>query len=560
MRLAAGLAVAVAVAVLVLFVALGVPPGHSAALNLSWSRHFTEALSWSAPYPRHLPGLWAGFGGNDFFFYAPLPFWLVAVLVAPLCAGCGAETEFVLGAALFLALSGLTCHAFLRSFFSPGAAAVGALVYVILPYHLLLDWVARQAVGEFAAFAFLPLVALGVERLRRGRGGGLALSLGVAGTALSHLPTALLAAHVFAILCLFLILGGNGPARHRVTLFALVVWRAGLGLMLAALYWLPAIVLLDRVSPDLLFTPYFEPWNWLFGAGTDPLGEGFVAGVVICLVGAAPILLAALVHARGATLVWIVVPIAVALGLNLWLAEPIWRHWIISKVQFPWRLMIFVDLATSVAAATLVACAVGRAGRLTLMAVAIAAAIPYALLSRSIDLVGPPHPATGGGITWIGAMEYLSPETVEAVLRRLGQAEITYFDMVPVARTMAEMAGDFRAAGLGGEVIDRGVRSITLRPQPGQDVLSAPVLYWDLWRAEGPDGAPLRLRANESYGTIDIQAPEGGFGGGPVTLRLARHWSEWTGLGLSCVALILLAIGWRRGRATGQMAGPAADG
>lgn len=36
-----------------------------------------------------------------------------------------------------------------------------------------------------------------------------------------------------------------------------------------------------------------------------------------------------------------------------WASAPIWDHWIIDRVQFPFRLFVFADLATALAAAAL---------------------------------------------------------------------------------------------------------------------------------------------------------------------------------------------------------------
>ncbi len=522
---------------------LGLPSGHSALLNYPWSAQYAQAVSWHDPFPRYLPGLWSGFGGQDFFFYAPLPFWVTATIVAPLCPGCSAETEFVLGAALFLLASGFSMYAFLRQFFEVSAAAIGAAVFVVLPYHLLLDWFERQAVGEFTAYAFLPLIALGVERLRRNKGGGAILALAVAGTALSHLPTMLLAAHALAPLCLLFAALEQGGARAKLLLFARYFCFASLGLGIAAFYWLPAVALIDTVSPGVLFSPYFEASGWLYGSGVAQPNPGFARTILIAFLACAPLLLISVLRSRGVLWLWIAVPTCVALVLNLGVSAPIWRNWIISAVQFPWRLMSIVDLATATAAAALVA-GVIRGDRARWAALAFALALgPYALLATDITFRAG-EPASERYRDWVGAHEYMSPEMTEAVRTRLDREWLSHFDLRATADTTAEMAQEMHAELSRAEVIDRRARAMTIMADPDAAVVSLPVQYWFLWQAETNAGVALELRANPRFGTIDIIAPPGGFAPGPIEVTLPRHQSERWGAILSFASLTLLAALW----------------
>jgi len=97
---------AFAAASIYFFVAEGISFGDSARYNFPWAVQYLDAFNLGAYLPRHLPGLWDGLGGFDFFFYAPIPFWFVAAFLSPICAGCSPETEFVLGAAILWLFSG----------------------------------------------------------------------------------------------------------------------------------------------------------------------------------------------------------------------------------------------------------------------------------------------------------------------------------------------------------------------------------------------------------------------------------------------------------------------
>jgi hypothetical protein len=526
--------------VIVLLAVLGLPPGHSAPFNYAWSVQYTDAFSWAYPFPRYLPGLWAGFGGYDFFFYAPLPFWFIAALVDPLCWGCQPSTKFVIGGSVVLVASGFAMFRFLQCFFAVGSAAFGAAVYVILPYHLLIDWFERQAVGEFTAYAFIPLIALGTESIRRNARDGWILTLGVAGTVLSHLPTALLVAHVFSLLFLFFTILEAGGRVFRIRLLARFVWFGGLGLAMASFYWLPAILLLDSVSPKLLFGEYFEAWRWLYGPASTQPNTAFATRVLASFLACVPLLLVSLRYARGGLLVWIVVPAIFALFMNTAPSEPIWREWIISRVQFPWRLMTIVDFATGIAAAVLAANAIDRSSRIILAAALAVSMLPIAFLATTVRYTQPDVSAEQRYLDWFAAAEYFSPEMANILRDRLGQQEIDHFDGHAIAVTIVEMEAEFQNTVAVGEVLDHGPRSLTVVVSQEDPILSLPVQYWFLWKAAEGEGRPLEIRSNPTFGTLDVIAPESGFQGELVSVWLAFHWSELLGIAASLLALLLL--------------------
>jgi len=96
-----GLLTAFAAAGIYFFVAEGISFGDSARYNFPWAVQYLDAFNLGAYLPRHLPGLWDGLGGFDFFFYAPIPFWFVTAFLSPICAGCSPETELSLAPQFF---------------------------------------------------------------------------------------------------------------------------------------------------------------------------------------------------------------------------------------------------------------------------------------------------------------------------------------------------------------------------------------------------------------------------------------------------------------------------
>lgn len=521
-------------------VAVGIPHGHSSELNYSWAVQYTETFGWNSSIPRYLPGLWAGFGGYDFFFYGPLPFWLNAALVAPLCAGCSVETEFVFGAVLLLVFSSVTFYLFLRRFFDTFSSVIGSFGYAILPYHLLTDWFERQAAGEFAAYVFIPLIALGYEAIRNNERRGWLLAVGVAGLALCHLPTALLAAHVFGVVGLVLAWNKKvNQVRPLTYLLRLIVW-GGVGGLLACFYWLPALVLINEASPEFLYSDYYVAEHWLYGFAFQQPNPDFATFVFLTFLAVFPFLVASLFLARGILMLWIIIPVAFAVIMNLEVSELLWQNWIIARVQFPWRLMVFVDFSAALALTVLMNYRAHRFGKLLLIAATLVALEPATGLVKQSNYFKRMSVPVESYVAWVGAPEYLSPEMVTVLKQRLGLERIDSSDSISIANEMAAMAKEFEASPVDFALVTRSPRRVTILPNGDIDRLSVPIQYWFLWHAEMVGGAALETTSNPRFGTLDVIAPEEGFSGRPVTIRLRLHWSEKVGYAVSSLMLLLV--------------------
>ena len=86
----------------------GLPAGYSQRFNLIWLSGFMAEMAGGALYPRWIGDLWASAGGADFYFYAPLPFWLAGIIGFGPCSGCSGGTVLVLTGVVLMALSGLS--------------------------------------------------------------------------------------------------------------------------------------------------------------------------------------------------------------------------------------------------------------------------------------------------------------------------------------------------------------------------------------------------------------------------------------------------------------------
>ncbi len=535
-----GLLTAFAVVSISLFLTVGISNGDSAAYNFPWAVQYQNAFDLGALLPRHLPGLWNGLGGFDFFFYAPIPFWFVAAFISPICPGCSQETEFVLGTAVLWLFSGVTFYFFLRRYLDRQGAIVGAFVFLLLPYHLWIDWVIRQAVGEFVAYAFLPLIALGIDTVRNRESSGWILSVGVAGVFLSHLPTALLAAHIFGLVVICIVLQKVRAKDEPLMFLASVTGWAVLGSLLSCFYWLPAISLLETVSSLELYRDFAKAEYWLYGLRFDQPHPIDARTFLFSFLAVAPFIVVSSVYNRGTMLIWIVAPVALTVFLNLGLSEFIWKNWIISKVQFPWRMMVFVDFSAAIAISFLLTSKRVLHRMRTISLLFICSAFPiYVVAAHSAGTLSTRFEKTSD---WAGAVEYLSPEMLNVVKTRsnidLGNQIVQYKTIAAIAAIAletADMHTNFQS-------FENGPRRVEIVPASDVQILSIPVQYWALWRAELEGGEPLELLPNSDFGTIDVVAPQDGFQGRKITLRIPFQTSELVGFVVSGMAILLLAL------------------
>jgi len=235
----------------------GLPIGHSQHFNLIWHSGFMAEMADGVLYPRWIGSLWAGAGGADFFFYAPLPFWLAGVIGLGPCSGCTGDTVLVVTGVVLLALSGISFRVLARRYAGRLPALIGAVIYMALPYHLGVDWNDRQALGEFAAIAILPAHLASVLACLEGRERGGRLAVLSAFLAFAHLPSGVIVAVGYIPVVLVL----HRPFRLRPLGRVLLAGLAGLGL--AGMYWYPAVQLLDSVNNSFTTLEFFDWRNWM---------------------------------------------------------------------------------------------------------------------------------------------------------------------------------------------------------------------------------------------------------------------------------------------------------
>jgi hypothetical protein len=335
---------------------LGTLISQSSPQNLTWATQFSEQFRAGIVYPRWMPDSFDGLGGPAFYFYPPLPFWLDALLSVVTANVLSVPYRLSITWALLLWASGLAMHAWVKNqTHDPRIALWGALAYMAAPYHLF-DHYTRGALAEFSAYAFLPLVLLWIRQ-------PVLLAMAYAGLLLSHLPTALLAS--VTIVAPYVLFHLRDPR-------ALLRTAAGslLGIGLAAIYLVPAIMLQRWISADQLWMSFYQAERWLLIAWRHWPDPDTMK--VVTFLAAAYALAAAGIciffRRRTDAVFWATLAL-VCLALMSGIVPWFWEVPLFAKVQFPWRLLLPVEFAVL---SSLSLAAVGKLGRAGLYVVAAA--------------------------------------------------------------------------------------------------------------------------------------------------------------------------------------------
>lgn len=446
-----------------------------------WTDQFATGLAHGELYPRWLPRSHDGLGSPVFYFYPPAAFYVAALFRL---FGLTTPGSVIAAFAASYLLSGLAMYAFLREIRAL-RPELGAIMYVALPYHLV-DFVVRGAVAEHLAYAWIPLVALGLVR-SRARGDVVLLALALAGLILTHLPVALLVC-VFMIAPVLLATAIRTPRRLAAMLPAIA-----LGIALAAVFLVPALALERFRDAAALWTrPGLKPsaWSvWNIGAfGPDP-GLHFI----ILLIAGATALPALLLDPRRG---WRLATYALAiLAMAIALVPALWTLPLLAKVQFPFRILPLAEFTVCAA----LACA--RAPLLRLVPLFA----PALGLSAVLLAVEPQKPPANVSMAVIGRYADV-PENLPPGRRRLSWPSFWALDLA--ARPPVSSLPGWTAA---------------------------PIFYFPIWTAQCRAGAGA-TRPDPRTGLLLYR------GDGCRIVRVTTG-PEALGLGISLAAALSLA-GW----------------
>ena len=479
MKTAAPLAViAVAAALVWAPTLLIAAPGDSFSYDLNWAGQFGGLVRAGDPYPRWLPASFGGLGSPTFYFYPPFSFWTAAAVGAGSGGALGAAMQVKLATLALFAGSGWAMFAWLRALTTPTRALIGALAFLVAPYHLD-DHYLRGAFAELAAFVAIPIVALGLELTQRGRRAGpLLLAGGWAALIFAHLPIALLSGMLLAP-TLGLFLAWRTEPRLR---FALRAGAAlGVGTAIAAVYLAPALQLQGFISADYWWSARFQAADRLLthpAAWALPL-EPFFGAIAFAEAALATWIGWRAWQDRDARLGFWAALTVLLFAVMVGLVPGFWSLPLVAKAQFPWRAMTIQDFAF----VTLIAIAPARA-------MPIAPAVFVALVLGNAAALGrdlAAGPAAARTLAGYGAHSFPTNADAPEYLPRgmLGMGPDGPAPAVPLAQLQAAPLAAGAATASGGPAGD-----IALTPQPGARIVILRRFYFPAWRA-ACDGRPI---------------------------------------------------------------------
>ncbi|QDC38049.1 YfhO family protein [Sphingobium fuliginis] len=453
---------------------------HSHLYNHMWTAHFGEQMAAGHLYERWLPNSFEGLGAPTFYFYPPLAYWVSGGLRA---LGLTIPQAINGAGLLLLVASGLTMHAWLSA--RGTYPLLGAILYMLAPYHLY-NFHVRGALAEFAALIWLPLIALGIERLPHRRG-LLLLALSYGALIITHLPLAVLTG-VFLI----------GPLMARRiwqerTALPLGAAAGVIALGLSAFFLLPAATLQADISTGLLWGPGYRATDWSIYNTNFTMFTGPALALIIL--------------SWPARSVWTVQTVIGALAA-VRLLPFVWDIPLLNKAQFPWRMMGIVEFTAITA---LLSCQLRRI-RVALVGGAALLVFAYALMaSRTLDALN--HPVDYALIDRVmpDAPEYL-PKGFDT---SLVEKEYRWTDL-----------RRFRTLPRGNEIAAKVPGRVTIH--------QADFPIWRVMR----DGSP-----------VPHEGPLISFDAQPGIYRIERVtvWQEKAGLAISILAVLLLMQVCKRG-------------
>lgn len=235
---------------------------------------------------RWAPDAGLGYGEPVFNFYAPLPFFVSAIMSL---LGLGALVALKFTFALTLVASGLSMYVLsLRLWRNNLSALLSAILYVYAPYRAVNVWV-RGALPEAAAFIFFPLIILFFEKFLESKKSRdfILFSLSLTLLVLTHNLSVILFSLVLAIWIV-----ARLTFERKWSFLPWIIVAGIISLCLSAFYWLPAFVESPLVRLDTTTVGYFDfrahfvtvpqiflSQYWGYGGSTWGNGDGLSLAV-----------------------------------------------------------------------------------------------------------------------------------------------------------------------------------------------------------------------------------------------------------------------------------------
>lgn len=210
----------------------GYTVGHDTGIHMSWWLEMARLFREGVLHPRWAPWAYYGYGEPAFLFYPPLSLYIggLLTLLLPFRLALGVYVWVV------AVLAGFSFFHLCRHFFDRRAALLGALVYVLNPYHLL-EIHARCSLAELLVSVWFPLLLLAICRFNEPGTRRIAIAAACfAAIVLTNVPLTVISGYGALAFALALMLARKSGIQSMVK-FALAI---ALGAGVAAFFLVPA--------------------------------------------------------------------------------------------------------------------------------------------------------------------------------------------------------------------------------------------------------------------------------------------------------------------------------
>lgn len=338
----------------------GLPITHDGPDHVARIANFYKNLSEGVLIPRWAANLNWGFGHPILMFLYPLPSYTASFFHF---LGFNLIDSLKLFVAVSYILSGLFMFIWLKEFLDEKSAFLGSVLYLFAPYRFI-DIYVRGAIGEHAAFVFLPLVLYALYKLNSAKQKNIYLifvALSFAGLILSHNAISLIFIPFIFLYVFSLFLEHKLKVNLIFSAFSLF-----LGFLFSFFFWFPAFMegkytLRDIVTQGEYSSRFVPPQNllnspWNFGiSGQFSVQIGVVH---ILLVVVSLFFFIKLLKKENkqkflfaGTLFFLFASILLMLKESNFIWEKITT---LQKLQFPWRFLSIVVFLTSLIGAIFV--------------------------------------------------------------------------------------------------------------------------------------------------------------------------------------------------------------
>lgn len=317
----------------------GFIPTHDGEYHLIRFWQFHKMLSLGVFFPQWAPDVNYGYGLPLFIFQYPFPNYAGSLFHA-----LGVSLADSVRLTLLTGYTGamLFCYLWLRALFGRFAAGIGTAICMFVPYWFVNMYV-RGSVGEMLAVMWVFLYLWAVEK---GYARFAAIAMGL--LIITHNISALM---FLPVMVLYLLL-------RRMKMWS----AAGIGLGLAAYFWIPALLERQYVTGlnSVQYRDYFPAvyellvpsWGTGFrnittGTSAMSVQIGVVPLVVISVSFFMSVAAAFRSGVRKQVLFWGVVWLG-SVFLMLRLSDPLWQSiTIIQYIQYPWRFLMITGISAA---------------------------------------------------------------------------------------------------------------------------------------------------------------------------------------------------------------------